>query len=68
MDKGLDKRYMSGVEQALRAKYGQQKAEAVMTDAWRRYAELVSENADEPKRCICTQESASIRQSPPLTP
>ncbi len=50
MDKGLDKRYMSGVEQALRAKYGQQKAEAVMTDAWRRYAELVSENADEPKK------------------
>ena len=68
MDRRLDKRYLTGAVSAMEKQYGVEKTDAIIEDAWRRYAEIVDENADEPKRCICIRGNASILPSPPLMP
>lgn len=35
---------------AMEKQYGAEKTDAIIEDAWRRYAEIVDENADEPKK------------------
>ena len=50
MDKRLDKRYLTGAVSAMEKQYGAEKTDAIIEDAWRRYAEIVDENADEPKK------------------
>ena len=50
MDRRLDKRYLTGAVSAMEKKYGVEKTGAIIEDAWRRYAEIVDENADEPKK------------------
>ena len=34
----------------MEKQYGVEKTDAIIEDAWRRYAEIVDENADEPKK------------------
>lgn len=34
----------------MEKQYGAEKTDAIIEDAWRRYAEIVNENADEPKK------------------
>ena len=34
----------------MEKQYGVEKTDAIIEDAWRRYAEIVNENADEPKK------------------
>lgn len=34
----------------MEKQYGAEKTGAIIEDAWRRYAEIVDENADEPKK------------------
>ena len=34
----------------MEKQYGAEKTDAIIEDAWRRYAEIVDENADEPKK------------------
>ena len=34
----------------MKKQYGVEKTDAIIEDAWRRYAEIVDENADEPKK------------------
>lgn len=65
MDRRLDKRYLTGAVSAMEKQYGAEKTDAIIGDAWRRYAEIVDENDDEP---ICIRGNASILPSPPLTP
>lgn len=50
MDRRLDKRYLTGAVSAMEKQYGAEKTDAIIEDAWRRYAEIVDENADEPKK------------------
>ena len=50
MDRRLDKRYWTGAVSAMEKQYGAEKTDAIIEDAWRRYAEIVNENADEPKK------------------
>lgn len=50
MDRRLDKRYLTGAVSAMKKQYGVEKTDAIIEDAWRRYAEIVDENADEPKK------------------
>ena len=50
MDRRLDKRYLTGAVSAMEKHYGVEKTDAIIGDAWRRYAEIVDENADEPKK------------------
>ena len=50
MDRRLDKRYLTGAVSAMEKQYGVEKTDAIIEDAWRRYAEIVNENADEPKK------------------
>ena len=50
MDRRLDKRYLTGAVSAMEKQYGVEKTDAIIEDAWRRYAEIVDENADEPKK------------------
>ena len=50
MDRRLDKRYLTEAVSAMEKRYGAEKTDAIIEDAWRRYAEIVDENADEPKK------------------
>lgn len=50
MDRRLDKRYLAGAVSAMEKQYGAEKTDSIIEDAWRRYAEIVDENADEPKK------------------
>ena len=50
MDRRLDKRYLTGAVSAMEKQYGAEKTDSIIEDAWRRYAEIVDENADEPKK------------------
>ena len=50
MDRRLDKRYLTGAVSAMEKEYGAEKTGAIIEDAWRRYAEIVDENDDEPKK------------------
>lgn len=50
MDRRLDKRYLTGAVSAMEKHYGVEKTDAIIGDAWRRYAEIVDENDDEPKK------------------
>lgn len=36
----------------MEKQYGAEKTDAIIEDAWRRYAEIVDENADEPKKDV----------------
>ena len=52
----------------MEKQYGAEKTDAIIEDAWRRYAEIVNENADEPKKMYMHTRKPSILPSPPLTP
>ena len=45
-----EERYLTGAVSAMEKQYGVEKTDAIIEDAWRRYAEIVDENADEPKK------------------
>lgn len=57
MDRRLDKRYLTGAVSAMEKQYGVEKTDAIIEDAWRRYAEIVNENADEPKKMYMHREN-----------
>ena len=46
MDRRLDKRYLTGAVSAMEKQYGAEKTDAIIEDAWRRYAEIVNEKAE----------------------
>ena len=50
MDRRLDKRYLAGAVSAMEKQYGVEKTAAIIGNVWRRYAEIVDENDDEPKK------------------
>ena len=50
MNRRLGKRYLTGAVSAMEKQYGAEKTDMIIEDAWRRYAEIVDENADEPKK------------------
>ena len=43
MGRRLDKRYLTGAVSAMEKQYGAEKTDAIIEDAWRRYAEIVNE-------------------------